>query len=346
MKQSDLTIKDSRLEFLVRPKPFGLGSAAAFHWESQASWLARFFIANGRDTISHPGEAKYWRLGAMDSGPKQAAWQDQLAKLSGHEVSQFGFTGFGNKVQPHGADGVSWSYVGGLNMSALGSGHVVCAHCLADDEVPYWRKSWRMAFIVDCPFHRTPMLEACQGCGATFSLQRKLPPSLSHCPSCSRLIVAGSLSQPSVSTKSVWVDLFDVLPCHRSNLKRLSGRHELALEILSSWPDFIWLFNFLAGIACKADPKNDWFHSLVGMTSTGIRVERFCHCRIAERRQVLTFVEILLNEFGIKFAQMLRNKRPDVRLLEGFSYIAGRSLGSRGKRTETDASSPPERRLK
>lgn len=45
-----------------------------------------------------------------------------------------------------------------------------CPFCLANDKVPYFRKQWRLAFIIVCPKHRTNLLEKCMSCGEPVNL--------------------------------------------------------------------------------------------------------------------------------------------------------------------------------
>lgn len=40
-----------------------------------------------------------------------------------------------------------------------------CPLCLREDELPYFRKKWRLAFSVLCPQHRCYLLDRCPGCG-------------------------------------------------------------------------------------------------------------------------------------------------------------------------------------
>jgi hypothetical protein len=40
-----------------------------------------------------------------------------------------------------------------------------CPFCLAEDEQPYFRRRWRLAFVVACPRHKSLLIECCPGCG-------------------------------------------------------------------------------------------------------------------------------------------------------------------------------------
>ena len=41
-----------------------------------------------------------------------------------------------------------------------------CPDCLATDEVPYFRKRWRVAFYTYCPVHQIELYDACPACGS------------------------------------------------------------------------------------------------------------------------------------------------------------------------------------
>lgn len=51
-------------------------------------------------------------------------------------------------------------------------GQQVCPGCLRDDTVPYFRKSWRLAFHAICPVHRTTLIDRCPCCSAPIILER------------------------------------------------------------------------------------------------------------------------------------------------------------------------------
>lgn len=51
-------------------------------------------------------------------------------------------------------------------------GQQFCPLCLSSDEVPYYRRSWRLAFMTICPLHEVMLLDRCQGCGSPLSFHR------------------------------------------------------------------------------------------------------------------------------------------------------------------------------
>jgi hypothetical protein len=60
-----------------------------------------------------------------------------------------------------------------------------CAGCLAGD-VPYYRRSWRLACVTLCPLHRTALDDSCPHCSSRVRFD-ELPPSqrgLGVCQNC------------------------------------------------------------------------------------------------------------------------------------------------------------------
>ncbi len=47
-----------------------------------------------------------------------------------------------------------------------------CPLCLADDKEPYYRRKWRLAFIVSCERHQTLLHDRCPHCGAAINFHR------------------------------------------------------------------------------------------------------------------------------------------------------------------------------
>src|SRR5947209_15013384 len=47
-----------------------------------------------------------------------------------------------------------------------------CPRCLADDKDPYYRRRWRLAFMVLCETHHTLLLDRCPRCGAAVNFHR------------------------------------------------------------------------------------------------------------------------------------------------------------------------------
>lgn len=66
-----------------------------------------------------------------------------------------------------------------------------CSHCLAEDELPYYRRWWRLSLAVSCPRHGEFLSDRCPSCAAPVRLQRIEPvaakePSSSNIARCHR----------------------------------------------------------------------------------------------------------------------------------------------------------------
>ena len=61
-----------------------------------------------------------------------------------------------------------------------------CPYCLNDDQVPYFRRCWRLAFVTVCLVHRCRLLERCMICGAPCNLYQLSSDaeSLTQCHRC------------------------------------------------------------------------------------------------------------------------------------------------------------------
>lgn len=51
-------------------------------------------------------------------------------------------------------------------------GMQACARCLAEDNEPYFRRSWRLAFVVVCPYHESCLIDRCPSCGNSIQFHR------------------------------------------------------------------------------------------------------------------------------------------------------------------------------
>ncbi|MCF7965204.1 MAG: TniQ family protein [Methylobacter tundripaludum] len=54
----------------------------------------------------------------------------------------------------------------------MGYGLQFCPACLAEDEIPYFRKCWRVAFNTICTRHKNMLLDRCPECGSAIAVHR------------------------------------------------------------------------------------------------------------------------------------------------------------------------------
>lgn len=57
-------------------------------------------------------------------------------------------------------------------MQRTAFGQQFCPECLATDEIPYFRKQWRVALFTYCPEHQVELHDACPACGEPVTIFR------------------------------------------------------------------------------------------------------------------------------------------------------------------------------
>lgn len=80
-----------------------------------------------------------------------------------------------------------------------------CPACLATDEAPYLRRTWRLAFATTCTMHAVELEERCPACAAV--LQPHRSPSLQHCYRCGTgLAGEGTPADPAQVEWQTWLE--------------------------------------------------------------------------------------------------------------------------------------------
>lgn len=83
-----------------------------------------------------------------------------------------------------------------------------CPRCLAEDKEPYYRRSWRLAFITFCETHDSSLYDCCPQCAAPINFHRNelgdrrkwTPESIAQCSACRhdlREVPAAIVAQPT-----------------------------------------------------------------------------------------------------------------------------------------------------
>ena len=117
----------------------------------------------------------------------------------------------------------------------------VCPDCLAEDDIPYVRRTWTLGWLAACPVHGTVLVRACPECGRKLRL-----PALSsrdhfapnRCPHCAfRLARASTRAAPE--------------PVVRFQQRVLGGRPNGVVDLPEvgalTWPVAVALFDVLLG---------------------------------------------------------------------------------------------------
>ena len=155
---------------LLRPRPRGD--------ELFSSWLVRLAWSNGE---------KLHTFCRRRLGIRRNLWNHDLDRLAdpsaveraalkaGIPIEQVFATTLaayeGILYERHVAKGVSrWLMpIGRYARTRTLHGQQYCAQCLAEDEIPYFRRAWRLALSVVCTRHGTLLDDACHHCGAPVS---------------------------------------------------------------------------------------------------------------------------------------------------------------------------------
>ncbi|QKV54739.1 TniQ family protein [Comamonas antarctica] len=164
--------------------------------ELLSSWLARVALHSGCDPLTLTGAIwPKWRMWTIDAD------RGLTASRAMHAAAWFG-------CEP---DAVHAATLGGLVdrlagvsarsrpvvpwITALGNrnrqryaGLPCCPQCLASDPEPFFRRAWRLAFVVGCEVHGTRLIDRCPYCHALIAPHlciSKLP-NLARCSACGR----------------------------------------------------------------------------------------------------------------------------------------------------------------
>ncbi len=306
------------LKFLLRPQPIGVAGTAMENVESLSSWLHRLAEANGlhdplRSVFGKPHHSAS-RMEKLLTNPTSVA---DLARATGRPEDELQMMAF---VSPPSAVGPKkpFSFMAWLLRGKAGTTpHVVCPACVGEDSTPYWRKSWRLSVIVDCPVHGIPMVERCEKCKRRFALHRKAEYPLSCCAWCGSPIHLAASKTTKELTPSVWRDFFHSLPYKGQPLDTKPVFDDLAIAMQ--------VLNLLLSYAQAAEIRNDWFHRLAGVPLTSVApsdARLFSYGTIDERRQALKFVAAVMDTSRHQFHELTR--KGDIRrlTLEMLSFTA------------------------
>jgi hypothetical protein len=151
--------------------------------EIASSWLMRNAIANGQ----HFWTFAYYSVGShgmwnrdMDSRILKKYQKALAYKLKQPESVIFNTTLFSYAPNLYPGSGINkqmkWVMPLGINVKAKHFGMQFCPCCLKEDQQPYYRKYWRLAFMVTCPKHGVWLHDRCPACAAPV-LHKKIKPA-------------------------------------------------------------------------------------------------------------------------------------------------------------------------
>lgn len=157
----------------VKPKPD----------EILSSWLTRLCVAHGLPlpalfSAAFRDRVPASHLRAFDFGDSaKADLLDVLAEKTGTPLDRVISTTLreyeGRLYERHKrAAKTLWVLPVGPKVLRQGRGLQYCRQCLLEDDDPYFRRSWRLAFIVFCIKHRMPLSDRCASCGHAVDFHR------------------------------------------------------------------------------------------------------------------------------------------------------------------------------
>lgn len=72
-----------------------------------------------------------------------------------------------------------------------------CPECLLQTDDPWWRRQWRLAFVVSCEEHDIRLSDACPGCDAPVIPHRTMPGFAGRCHACGRGLGESATRDPA-----------------------------------------------------------------------------------------------------------------------------------------------------
>jgi len=107
----------------------------------------------GGDGDLRVGAEDLQRLAALARQPYVAVWETSLRSFEGSLFD-------GGVCNPAGI-----LSLGGRGKNRTAHGLSICPQCLEEDSVPYFRRQWRVSYLVTCVKHQRLLLDTCPGCG-------------------------------------------------------------------------------------------------------------------------------------------------------------------------------------
>lgn len=148
------------MTFLIRPR-FRPG-------ESISSWRQRGGLSNGFRWFPTPD--RRWSVRDPDALPQdlEAEWLAQEFDVSRGDLWGASLNRYASRL----ADGAPvsplarWILPCARQSSRIGATSGYCPVCLRNDDIPYFRLSWRLAFVTHCPVHECWLISRCPTCAS------------------------------------------------------------------------------------------------------------------------------------------------------------------------------------
>ncbi|MFC7297907.1 TniQ family protein [Herminiimonas aquatilis] len=143
--------------FLIRPQPLS--------GESLSSWRQRSGIANGFRRFPSFKDSDGYKTD-YDRMPKEAElnWLVEQFRISSIVLSGLTLESLGGKISDEFDKSHKLRWVIPIMANDGRARGVYCPVCIAEDDEPYFRLSWRFAFLTSCPKHQCVLQDRCPSC--------------------------------------------------------------------------------------------------------------------------------------------------------------------------------------
>lgn len=192
--------------FLARPSPLT--------YESLSSWRQRAGVANGFLLFPRLGRPKGSSDPDRAPSGNELTWLAEEYRVSSESILKTSLEFIGSAIDPNFAATTRPRWVvpaGERKATQWGPG--CCPVCLAEDARPYFRISWRFAFVTACPIHGCELIDRCPSCGKGLwpSNLKAFSPNgwrgFGRCYWCGKTFSANTASPPSAADRSrkLWI---------------------------------------------------------------------------------------------------------------------------------------------
>jgi hypothetical protein len=179
-----------------------------------------------------------------------------------------------------------------------------CPACLAEDNIPYFRKQWRVALFTDCPIHKISLYDSCPACGAPichfrrdFGLDLAQAPDLGFCTTCGFNLRKANRCPTENPTEEIHIG-FDSMLLAVANVERASPSLEY---------DFFATLHHLCRVICMRQNSGrlqEFICNQIGQKSDRIVLDSRTieHLRIDDRRRLVSLGIWLLIDLESRLA--------------------------------------------
>jgi len=248
-------------------------------------WPTKPLLARDLDSFAFPevSEALIIGTGVTKDQIRQTTLQQFAGIVFGHHFRN----GLNQWVNPIGVRG----------RERRQHGLQYCPRCLAEDEIPYFRLSWRLTFVTVCHRHGFQLLDQCGKCGAILAPHRS--PDQSVCYRC-RTALSAAKSEPA----SAFADAFQL----RCELALSQGWANLGDDHFAYSPLFFATLRAICktlSSGTRADRLRNAIAEWLGGDPTGGEVRpraEIEYLRTIDRHRLFDLCERVLHGWPIKYA--------------------------------------------